>query len=174
MNAARLISCFSAYLFLALTANAQQTAPNPYAAACGSTEANFTVKHSPSTADPRQPPPGKALVYVIESMAKKVNLGLDGNWLGATDGKSHIRFTVDPGVHHLCAVYQGRNGYAMDQEGSVLLLRLNAEAGHIYYFRYHAFFAKDALGIAFFDKVDEDEGALLVQRTDQATSTLKK
>jgi hypothetical protein len=129
----------------------------------------------PASVDPAQPQPGKALVYVIESsLIDKVNIGLDGNWLGATDNKSHIRFTVDPGVHHLCAVYQGRHGYAMDQEGAVLLLRLNAEAGHIYYFRYHAFFARDAPGIASFEPVDEDEGPFLVQHTAEAVSTLKK
>jgi hypothetical protein len=35
-------------------------------------------------------------------------------------------------------------------------------------------FLKDSAGIAFFEKVDEDEGLLLLQRTEEATSTLKK
>jgi hypothetical protein len=47
-------------------------------------------------------------------------------------------------------------------------------AGHIYYIRYHAMFLKDSPGMAFFEEVDEDEGLLLLQRTDEATSTLKK
>ncbi len=177
MQAARLFPLLTACLALSFAATAQQ--PNPAAAACGSSPANFNVKHQPSTDNATQPPPGKALVYIIESMThypfltKKVNLGLDGAWLGATEDNTHIRFTVDPGVHHLCAVYQG-HAYYMDQEGHTLLLRLNAQAGHTYYLRYHAFLMKDTPGIAFFEPVDEDEGPYLVQTTDEATSTLKK
>jgi hypothetical protein len=179
MKAARLFSCISACLVLALAANAQQPAPNPYAAACGSTEANYTVKHEPSSANPAQPPAGKALVYLIESMpdisiyTSKVNLGLDGAWLGATDAQSHISFTVDPGIHHLCAVYQGEAA-PMDAEGQTLLLRLDAQAGQTYYISYHAFFLRETPGIARFEFIDEDEGQLLVQRTPTALSKLKK
>jgi len=104
---------------------------------------------------------------------KKVNIGLDGQWLGATDAATHIVFTVDPGVHHLCAVYQGE-AVPMDAEGHTLLLHLNAEAGKIYFFRYHAIFLKESPGLAFFEPVDEDEGTYLTQGTDIATSTLKK
>ena len=63
---------------------------------------------------------------------------------------------------------------SMDEEGQTLLLNLKADAGHIYYIRYHAMFLKDSPGIAFFEKVDEDEGLLLLQRTEEATSALKK
>jgi hypothetical protein len=182
MKAARLFSCFSACLLLALAVNAshaQLPGLNVYAAACGSTQANFTVKHKPATSDPTQPPPGKALVYIVEMMpdlaiyTRKVNIGLDGAWIGATDASTHISFTIDPGPHHLCAVYQGKVA-GMDEEGRILLLHLNAQAGHVYYLRYHGMFLKDTPGIAFFEPVDEDEGPFLVQRTEQATSTLKK
>jgi hypothetical protein len=182
MKAARLFPYFSACLLLALAAKpskAQQPIPNPLAAACGSTEANFTVKRDTGSSTPAQVPPGKALVYIIESMqnypfvTKKVNIGLDGAWFGATDANTHVSFTVDPGVHHLCAVYQG-HAESMDNEGHTLLLRLNTQAGHIYYVRYHALFLKDSPGIAFFEPIDEDEGQYLVQSTEEATSTLKK
>ena len=85
MKAVRLISCFAACFLLAVAASpssAQQPAPNPAAAACGSTEANYTVKHSPGSFGPTQPPVREALVYVIETMpdvpwvTKKVNIGL--------------------------------------------------------------------------------------------------
>jgi hypothetical protein len=182
MKAARLFSCLAACLLLALATNpssAQQPEPNPYAAACGSTEADFTVKHAPSADNAMQPPAGKALVYITESMpdlsiyTTKVNIGLDGAWLGATDAASHISFTVDPGIHHLCAVYQGEAA-PMDAEGQTLLLRLNAQAGQTYYISYHAFFLREYPGIARFEFIDEDEGQLLVQRTPTATSKLKK
>jgi hypothetical protein len=181
MNAARLFSCFAACFVLTLIArpsNAQQPSSNPVAAACGSTDANYTVKHDDGSSMPTQPPPGKALVYVVEFMSdypfitKKVNIGLDGTWLGATDAMTHISFTVDPGPHHLCAVYQG-HAASMDNEGHTLLLHLDAQAGHIYYFRYHAMFWRQYPGIAFFDPVDEDEGQYLVQGTAGAISTLK-
>jgi hypothetical protein len=182
MNAARLFSCFAACFILALStnpSNAQQPAPNPIAAACGSTDANYAVKHTAASAVPTQPPPRAALVYIIETMpdypfvTKKVNIGLDGSWIGATDAQTHISFAVTQGTHHLCAVYQG-HAASMDEEGHTLLLNLKAEAGHIYYIRYHAMFLKDSPGIAFFEKVDDDEGLLLMQRTEEATSTLKK
>jgi hypothetical protein len=182
MKAARLFSCFAACCVLALTANpshAQQVVPNPLGDACGSTEANFTVKHQPASPVPARAPAGKALVYIVETMedssfaTKKVNIGLDGRWLGATDAATHIVFAVDPGVHHLCAVYQGEAA-PMDAEGHTLLLHLNAEAGRIYFVRYHAIFLKGSPGIAFFEPIDEDEGTYLAQGTDVATSTLKK
>jgi hypothetical protein len=181
MKAARLFSCFACLILVLLTkpSKAQQAVPNPYAAACGATEVNFTIKHEPSTTNPMQPPPGKALVYIIESMpdysiyTRKVYIGMDGAWLGATDAQTHMSFTVDPGVHHLCAVYQGEAA-PMDPEGQTLLLHLNVQAGHTYYINYHAFFLREEPGIAFFAPVDEDEGLLLVQRTENAISTLKR
>jgi hypothetical protein len=182
MKAVRVISCFAAWSLLTVAArssSAQRTEPNPVAAACGSTGANYTVKHSPGSSSPTQPPLREALVYVIETMpdvpfvTKKVNIGLDGSWVGATDAQTHVSFVVTKGTHHLCAAYQGHFA-SMDEEGQTLLLNLKADAGHVYYIRYHAMFLKDSPGIAFFEKVDEDEGLLLLQRTDEATSTLKR
>lgn len=176
MNASRLFSCLSACLVIALSARAQQPAPNPAAASCGSTPANFTVKRQFDSNSPIQPPPGKALVYLIEStydipmVNKKVNIGLDGSWIAATDANSHISFTVDPGVHHLCAAWDSHA--FMSDESQTLLLRLNAEAGHIYYLSYRALLTQP--GMAFFQPVDDDDGPFLVQRTEVATSTLKK
>jgi hypothetical protein len=176
MKAARLFSCFSACLFLALSANAQQPATNPVTTACGSTPASFTVKRAPATIAPIQPPPGKALVYLVETtfdvplVNKKVNIGLDGTWIAATDANSHISFTVDPGVHHLCAAYERRA--LMSEESQTLLLHLNAQAGHTYYLSYRALLTQPS--IAFFQPVDDDEGLFLVHRTAEAVSTLKK
>jgi hypothetical protein len=71
MKAVRLISCVAACSLLAVAAkpsSAQRPAPNPVAAACGSTGVNYTVKHSPGSSGPTQPPLREALVYVIETM----------------------------------------------------------------------------------------------------------
>jgi hypothetical protein len=178
MKAARLFSCFAASLVLALAAHAQEVAPNPYAAACGTTNATFNVKHAPSTTGPAQPPAGKALVYIINAtrnyavISKTVNFGLDGSWLGAAEALNHFGVSVDPGPHHFCAVYQG-HAANMDEEGQTLLLHLDAKAGHTYYLRY-GLFLTDGGGIARFEPVDEDEGLFLFQHTETATSTLKK
>jgi hypothetical protein len=159
--------------------HSQQAPANAAAAACGSTAANYAVKHDTTPFVLTPVPPDKALVYFIESMPSypivttKVNIGLDGQWLGATDAQSHTSFTVDPGVHHLCAVYQG-HAAGMDPEGQTLLLHLDAEAGRTYYLRYHALFLKESPGVAFFEPVDEDEGLLLLERTEGSTSALKK
>ena len=168
-----------AFLLITSAAYAQQTTASPSADACGANAANYMVKHDAAAFSPQQVPAGKALVYVIETMldypfvTKKVNIGLDGTWLGATDADTYMSFTIEPGVHHLCAVYQG-HAEGMDEEGRTLLLHLDAEPGKIYYLRYHALFLKDSPGIAFFDKVDDDEGLFLLQRSSHADSALKK
>jgi hypothetical protein len=164
------------------SANAQQpvSAASPYLAACGADGVDFAVKKSKAPS-PAPPPPaaGKALVYVIEAMpnyafvTKKVNIGMDGHWLGATDANTYMRFAADPGVHHLCAVYQG-HAVGMDEEGRTLLLRLKLDAGKTYYVRYHALFLKGSPGIAFFEPVDPDEGHFLLQQAVQAISIRKK
>jgi hypothetical protein len=169
---------------MALTSSTPgQQAPNPVSVACGPTKMDFNV--SKETAPPGQAPPGpapiaagQALVYIVESMpqvpfvTKKVNIGKDGAWLGATDANTYMSFSVTPGVHHLCAVYQG-HAAGMDAEGNTLLLRLNAQAGHTYYVNYHGMFFKDSPSIAFFNFVDEDEGPLLLQRSQHAVSVAK-
>jgi hypothetical protein len=165
--------------FCSIPLRSQQTTADPAAAACGSTPANYNVKRDSAPFAVAPVPPGKAVIYVIESMVSipfatsKVNIGLDGQWVGATDAQAHMSFSVDPGVHHLCAVYQGHI-QSMDEEGQTLLLHLDAEAGHTYYLRYHALFLKDSAGLAMFEPVDEDEGLFLLQRTDASTSSRKK
>jgi hypothetical protein len=163
---------------LALPASAQHIPFDPAVNACGASKTNFTVTRSTAPFSPQPVPAGKALVYIVEAMpdysfvTKKVNIGLDGTWLGATDSQTYISFAVSQGTHHLCTVYQGHLA-SMDDEGRTLLLHLDAEPGKVYYFRYHALFLKDSPGIAFFDQVDEDEGLFLLQSSFHATSTRK-
>jgi hypothetical protein len=156
-----------------------QQVVHPESLACGVAKAKFSVKADADTATPAQAPAGKATVYVIESMpkvpfvTKNVDIGMDGGWLGATTAQTHMTFFVTPGVHHLCAEYQGEAA-GMDDEGRVLLLRLDAEAGKTYYISYHGMFLKDSPSIAFFEYVDGDEGEYLVERTPLAVSTIQR
>jgi hypothetical protein len=128
-----------------------------------------------------QPPAGKALVYVIEEMpgaglfTTHVKVGLDGTWVSQLESESFASFAVDPGVHHLCAAYQGQ--LITSAVGAVILHRLNAEAGKTYYLVYRGLINRDSDGsgfVGFFDEVDGDEGRYLLQSSGQITSEVKK
>lgn len=178
MKATCLFSPLIACLALTLTAHSQQLPPNPYVTACGTAQANFSVHKAKDTQVPLQPPPGKALVYIIETMERtpfissNVNIGMDGAWLGATSSNSHMSFTVDPGLHHLCADYQG-HAIDLEQLSNPLLHQLNAQAGHTYYLHYNLFLTRSG-SIPYFTLADPDEGQFLVQQTQRAIFTLKK
>ena len=109
--------------------------------ACGPDRVQFSVKSvGPETSD-TQPEPGKALVYVMEEFDRAANqlgkptvrVGLDGNWVGAARGTSHISFMVEPGEHHFCVDWQSRPRSLPLL--SVAASSLTAEAGHTYFFR---------------------------------------
>ena len=161
-----------ALIFLTTPLLAQQ---NPSAIACGALPINYSIHHGPPTPLPSAPPPGQALVYVVNTMAgaasltTKVNIGLDGNWIGGTDHGSYISFSVTPGVHHLCAVYQGKAS-PMQPGDQTILLRLDAEPNHTYFLHYHAFLGEIS-NVAFFTPVDQDEGLYLVQSSAPALFT---
>jgi hypothetical protein len=66
-------------------------------AACGPVGVNFKTETSVAQSLP-QPEPGKALVYVVEDFpgssetigAPTIKVGIDGNWVGATQGRSYL------------------------------------------------------------------------------------
>ena len=51
---------------------------------------------------------GKALVYFFVDFltAPTMRVGVDGNWMGANNGKSYFFFPVEPGEHNVCAEWQ--------------------------------------------------------------------
>lgn len=106
------------------------------------------------------PPAGKALVYLVtdDVDSSTLRVGADGQWVGALTGYTHLSFAVDPGVRHLCIRTQGSSDREADEQW-VALLRLDAVAGKTYYV------APRARGLLM---VDEDEGQMLVQSTEQA------
>lgn len=155
-----------------------QNAPNTAssAAACGTEDANFKTKQDGQSAGLTTPPTGKALVYVIEQMPQvgfyttHVNFGVDGQWVAQLSSQTFTSFAVDPGVHHLCVVYQGQA--ASSEIGPTILHRLNVEAGKTYYLLYRGLISKDSEEVGFFDEVDEDEGRYVVQTSEHVTSTV--
>jgi hypothetical protein len=147
---------------------------------CGDPTVKFNVKQS-SGQDPAQPEAGKALVFFIEKdtnlgdlTAPTTKAGIDGKWMGATHGESHFYFSVDPGVHHLCAITQ----FGWPQGGAeTALAHFTAEAGGVYYFevktivyRWNAYQSSEA---SLFP-LDSDEGLYLTTMTSPVTSRVKK
>lgn len=172
-----IVACAIA-LPVARCALAQNTPTAAPLSACGPGKAEFKTSHDQSDGGPTTPPDGKALVYVIEQMPQiglyttHVNIGVDGGWIAQLSSKSYTSFIVDPGVHHLCAVYQGQ--FASSDIGPTILHRLNAEAGKTYYFLYRGLLSKESEEVGFFNEVDEDEGSYALQSSQYLTSTVIK
>ncbi|MGA2589946.1 MAG: hypothetical protein ABSH32_08540 [Bryobacteraceae bacterium] len=157
-------------------AHAEERGAFPAAAvACGADDVEFDVKTDKSQHPTLQPEAGKAVVYVIEDIPQQVSfhitqrVGLDGAWVGANRERSYFAFSVDPGLHHLCAsVHLG--GFAAGPS-TISLRRLTAETGRVYYFRvatYDRGFFPDL------QPVDEDEGQYLVETSAHSTSHPKQ
>jgi hypothetical protein len=141
----RSIDLLCIFLLLAFGAVAQNAPTVEQAqAACGPLSTNFSVKTSNSQKPMPQPESGKAMIYVIEDwepadtgrMSRPaLRVGMDGNWMGATQGDSYLYFSADPGPRHLCISNQspirsyGRFIYLTAVYG------LDSKPDRAYYFR---------------------------------------
>ena len=171
-------SILSGLILLALAlpqAKAQQTAQDfPAAiAACGPAKLDFDVKSDKYVAPPPQVPAGKVLVYLFENVPRlplhgvKVRVGVDGKWVGATEGETYLSFLVDPGVHHLCVWAKATGWYPM--EDGIALHGINAKPGKPYYFRTRIAPSQDS-ATTLLDAIDDDQAQLLLQTSAHATS----
>lgn len=164
---------------IAYPASAQQTSSPTNA--CDNTAAKFDVKPS-TAASPSLPEAGKALVIFIEKdlttrtlITPSTLVGVDGRWIGATHGNSNFFFSVDPGIHHVCALtkFGGVGG-----EG-VALMHFTAEAGGVYYLEGRntrvgsSGLSHDLVDVSLF-RIDVDEGKFLSANTTLVTSQRKK
>ncbi|HEY0702501.1 MAG TPA: DUF2846 domain-containing protein [Candidatus Acidoferrales bacterium] len=97
------------------------------AAGCGAKDIQFEVKTDKKSHPKGQPEPGKALVYVFNTITgispgyPNSRVGVDGTWVGANHKKSYFYFSVAPGTHNLCTDRQ-------------LVTTFTAEPGQAYYF----------------------------------------
>jgi hypothetical protein len=148
--------------------------------ACDNPAAKFDV--TPSTAaSPSLPETGKALVIFVEKdltttwTTPSTLVGVDGRWIGATHGNSNFFFSVDPGIHHVCALTKFGG---MDGE-EVALMHFTAEAGGIYYLEGRntrvagSGLSNDLVDVSLF-QIDVDEGNFLSANTTLVTSQRKK
>jgi len=148
---------------------------------CGDDAAKFEVK-TDSGKQLVQPDTGKALVYFIEddsnfksSPKPTTRAGVDGKWVGATHGNSYLYFSVDPGVHHLCASWQF--GVILGQGHMTAAAHFTAEAGGVYYFEVkNIFFWSENAATTDISlmPLDSDEGQLLANNFALSTSQRKK
>ena len=128
-----LLSLFS---FIAVSTVSATVLPD----ACGNEKVEFDIQLKKKAPTLDGPEAGKGQVVFTETSEKPpkigclsagvscndvVRFGVDGAWVGATKGNSYFAISLEPGVHHLCAVL----GKKADAQS------LTVEAGKIYYFQ---------------------------------------
>lgn len=169
-------------LVLLASASFAQNPPTTSATApgCGPAGVHFAVKTEKKQHPILQPERGKAIVYFIQDDAEflsrprpSTRMGIDGQWVGATNSNSYFYVSVTPGEHHLCASWQSFVGFGVSD--SMAALHFTADPGGIYFFRAENFWNKE-LGPAHikFVPIDSDEGQLLASKFSFSTSQPKK
>jgi hypothetical protein len=164
------------FLLTSLAFAQDQSSGSAKVPACGAPDSRFEIK-TDTAQHPAQPEPGKALVYFIQDDSDfasrprpTTRVGMDGQWVGATHGDSYFYFSVDPGIHHLCASWQG----AEETSRNTAAAHFTAEAKGVYYFA-----AKDSSqyrgpASITFNLLDSDEGQLLTNELEFSVSQPKK
>jgi hypothetical protein len=156
-----------------------QGAPSASAAAVCSNLPNTIFDVKTDTGEHlAQPAAGKALVYFLQDDTNFIarprpttRLAVDGAWVGATHSDSYFYFPVEPGEHHLCAIWQAGG---LDPTAGAAAARFTARAGHSYYFRAQNGSLKDGTKTIEFGRVDSDEAQLLINRYAFSSSSVKK
>lgn len=179
-RAFRFLAFSSCILVFPLFAFAQsQPAPAAGAPGCGPGDARFEVTTGKNQNPPSKADTGKALVYFLQDDTNfnsrprpSTLLGLDGQWIGATNGNSYFYFTVDPGEHHLCTNWQGFSFLGKTRTAGAL--RFTAEAGGVYYFRAKDLYVSDKYFDLKLEQMDSDGGQLLVNKFSFSSSHPKK
>ena len=161
-----------AFFLCASLACAGQVRATALPDSCGDDKVKFDVKTEEGQPPPAGPAEGKAQIVFIENenqmigpfMHATVRLGMDGAWVGANYGKSYFALTVAPGVHHLCASWEGKNVEATS---------FTAEPGHVYYFAAQVTVNSRASITFGLSQLNEDEGRYRVKTWKLSTSKPK-
>ena len=131
---AALKSLLAGLLLCASLLAAAQARASKLPDACGDGKVNFDVHTESHQPPPARPAAGWAQIVLIEDQNHvhatygdtTVRYGLDGEWVGASKGKSYFVVALNPGVHRLCA--------SMQDVSNVELATVTAEPGKVYYF----------------------------------------
>lgn len=154
-----------ATVFVASSASAEKKpeAVTSSAAGCGDSDVKFKVK-TDKAQHSAQPEAGKALVYFIQddsdfsaSPKPTTRAGLDGKWVGATHTNSYFFFSVDPGVHHICASWQSAGLLGHKKSWA----QFTAAAGGVYYFVVKNVWWSNHTGGMDLNSADSDQGQSL-------------
>ena len=125
-------------------------------AACGPREVEFDITADKSQHPTPTPENGKALIYVVQVSPGSTRVGADGKWLGGLEHEGYFSASIDPGEHHLCAIFH--IGFL----SHVSLRQLNVKAGETYYFLLQE--AIDSTRYVAISQMDPDEGRYLVAK----------
>jgi hypothetical protein len=181
MSGTTLSALFLSLAMLSIPAISQDLPTFPGAPGCGHSNAKFAVS-TDAGQHPTSPEAGKALVYVIQDDSNfnsfpkpTIRAGLDGDWVGATHGNSYLYFSVDPGVHHICASWQ--SAVILMKGRMTAAAHFTAEAGGVYYFKVKDTFVStqfSSLTDVTFAPLDSDEGQILASQYSLSTSHRKR
>ena len=176
---------FSLALLCTLHAGAQtssvpQSFAAPPLAACGDEKTSFDVERGEVKDQIAQPEPGKATLYIVELFNLRdkgkfgrptLKHGIDGRWIGATQGFTYLSASLEPGEHHLCSRWQSHFGKLSDQ---VSLYNFIAEPDKIYYIRaqINVMGDNDVLSMDL-APVSTDEGRYLISEAARSVSKPK-
>ncbi|HEV2484330.1 MAG TPA: hypothetical protein VGT08_02265 [Terracidiphilus sp.] len=141
--------------------------------ACGDDKIKFDVTTQKGQPAPPPPASGKAQIVFIENenqmigpfMYATVRFGLDGAWVGADNSNSYFALDVAPGLHHLCANWQGKKNFD--------LTPIIAKPGQVYYFAAQVT-VESQYYIAFsLSQLNDDQGKYRVKVWKHSTSKPK-
>ena len=157
-------------LSVPLAAAQDQAAAARTAAGCGPSQEVFDVKTDDAKHPEGQLENGKALVYFLVDYitAPTMRVGVDGQWVGANDGKSYFFFSVEPGEHNVCTEWQSTT-FKKSSERVGEAIHLKMEAGQTYYIRLNFNYQRLKLELA-----DTAEAHFLMGASLYATSRPKK
>jgi len=170
MNKSWYVLCIAILMAVLPAAAQDDAAAARTAAGCGPSGEMFNVQTTDQKHPVGQMEQGKALVYFFVDFitAPTMRVGVDGNWVGANDGKSYFFFPVDPGEHNVCAEWQSGT-FKKSSERVGEAIHLMAEAGKTYYLRLNFSYQRMHLELS-----DGAEGHFLIGSSLFATSQPKK
>ena len=170
-------------LFLVLVAPAMaQSNDARTEAGCGPGNFKFNVKTVKSDHAIVRPEPGKALVYVVETVQQNiaclgtckstVRIGADGEWAAAVKHDSYAFFSVHAGEHHLCGDWKSR----IKSDIRLSAITVKAEPDMIYYVMIElSYFGPDQQrGFIKMKAIDSAQGQALVSTRKLTTLQPKK
>lgn len=142
------------------------------AGACGPDGIRPHAKFDVGNGEVEPPPAGKARVYVIDSepgtaswFEGGLSVGMDGNWVGALNGRSQFSLVLSPGRHRFCVRVEHGNGPGWQGNATrIALLEVNAAAGSTTFLTARSQLSDDTPGqwCGLLGQINGDEGRLLL------------